>query len=115
MRILLSCLCAVLFSNAASADTHSPVDLPTPWKAMILDDLQGKFPGADLLSISTTVDLSGIVTACGIVHSFGNTVPFYIMLFPGDPPQIMPVVGGVNDDLASQVRAMCQAAAIPLA
>ena len=111
--IYLSCL-AASFGTQAVAENHHPVDLPTTWKAMILEKLASEFPGGDLLKIESTTDASEIVTVCGKVLNGGTPTTFYLMVMPAEPPMLMPVVGGVTANLDEQIRAICSDAAINL-
>lgn len=107
-------LLAILAASPVPAETHAPVNLPTIWKAMILDRLAVEFPTGELLSVASTSDASEIVSVCGRMLTRTGPVPFHIMVFPGDPPTLMPIVSGVTENLADQVRSICLDAAIPL-
>lgn len=104
----------VLLTSAARAETHTLIDIPTAWKLMAVERLSERFPGGKLQEIGSTTDASEIISICGRMLTGGRSVPFYLMMFPGDPPTLMPIVGGTTEDIAEQVRSICSNAALPL-
>lgn len=108
MRVGRSGLFAVAISLMVVTPIASAADgLPTVYKAAILYALLEKYPGRDLVNITSTTDIDEIVSACGRLSEPGETFPFYVMVFPGDPPRVISVFGGVNATLAGQVRSLC--------
>jgi hypothetical protein len=105
-----------LFSSVGAllAEPQADASLPVAYKALILGAIVDRFPVGQLHSVSSTTDLEQMIEACGQVWNGNRLVPFWVGVFPGEPPSVMPLVAGTNENLSNQVRAICATAGLGL-
>lgn len=101
-------------TGTSQAEPTKATSLPVAYKALILDAVFNRFPTGQIVSVASTTDLEEMIEACGQVWSGDRLIPFWVGVFPGQPPSVLPLVAGVNGNLSTQVRSICATAGLGL-
>lgn len=117
-RVVFASALAFSLLSIAGASLAEPTDatsLPVAYKALITDAIVKRFPTGQIASVASTTDLEEMIEACGQVWNGDRLIPFWVGVFPGQPPSVLPLVAGVNEGLSTQVRSICARAGLDLA